>query len=1016
MTPRPPALPAAVLALLVLGPIAPAGPLAGPGNYELHPALDLALFAAEPDILDPVALAFDEFGRAYVVEMRDYPYGFGPERRPGATVRLLEDRDGDGRADRSTVFARDLSFPTSIAVWNGGVLVTAPPEIVFLKDTDGDGRADLREVVLAGFRLGVTDSNLNGLRWGLDNWLHAGNGGNGGSVYSPKTPSTRVDLGERDFRFRPASGEVELTAHTGGGFGLVFDSWGRSFVPHNVDHIKQRVADADYFAGVAGFPPVETTHSISDHGEMARIYAISAAQTRPNHPEQAGFFSSSGGMGFLGHRGWPADLQAASLVCDVVGNLVHRDRLVPDGPILRATRAPGEETREFFASRDPAFRPVGLEPGPDGALYLLDMQREVIEHPDYIPKKLLEKLDLRAGDDRGRIYRLFPKGWPARRELPGRATPAELVAFLDSPNPWTRETAQRLLVERRETSVVPGLREKLRRGPEPTGRLHALWTLDGLGALAEEDVVAALEDSAAPLRANALVLAESRAKTWVAAAVRIEALLGDPEAEVRFHAALAARALDPVPAFALVGLLKRDHAYAWSRRAALSSLGPYTHRVHGALLGDGGFWSSNTPAQRELAMEFADLLGASPPPAPLTNDPSSWCPDGDPAPGGSPPDFTLPALGRLPETLRVAVLEGLARGLARRERPPTGVLRPGAFRELTSLIDSWPPPDLLAAAWRVAARIGLPPTESQPKQLAFWLGRATNATLALEERTRIVRFLGVGDLPTVGPTVLRLLSGSEPTPIQQAALEVLRDHREPAVGRGLVEAWPSLSPTLRPAVVNLLVYRSSFHEALLAGLESGRLQVGELNLDLEHRRQLLRKASPDIRARAARFTSDEEYANRNAVVDRWLAELPAEGDALRGRAVFERLCAQCHRSGRLGFDVGPDLGGLSHRSVEDLLSNILDPNMAMNPAYVAYTAELTDGEQESGILAGETAGSVTLLQAQGRKVEIPRRDLRQFRSNGRSLMPDGLEAGLTPRELRDLIDFLQHPPPEPATP
>src|SRR5690349_119425 len=130
-------------------------------DFELHPALDISLFTAEPDVVDPVAMTFDEDGRIYVVEMRDYPLGIGPEHKPGGTIRLLEDRDGDGKIDHSTLFAEGLSFPTSVTPWNGGILVTAPPEIIFLKDTNGDGKADVREVVLRGFVKGVTDSNVN---------------------------------------------------------------------------------------------------------------------------------------------------------------------------------------------------------------------------------------------------------------------------------------------------------------------------------------------------------------------------------------------------------------------------------------------------------------------------------------------------------------------------------------------------------------------------------------------------------------------------------------------------------------------------------------------------------------------------------------------------------------------------------------------------------------------------------------------------------------------------------------
>src|SRR5207249_3564929 len=170
--------------LLSVSPALSDHPLADAANCRLHASLEISLFAAEPNVVDPVALTFDAAGRMYVVEMRDYPYGFGPEHKPGGTVRLLEDTNHDGRADRSTLFAEHLSFPTSICAWNGGVLVTAPPEIIFLKDTNGDGRADVREVMLKGFTLGVTDSNVNGLRWGLDNRVHGLNGGNGGRVTS----------------------------------------------------------------------------------------------------------------------------------------------------------------------------------------------------------------------------------------------------------------------------------------------------------------------------------------------------------------------------------------------------------------------------------------------------------------------------------------------------------------------------------------------------------------------------------------------------------------------------------------------------------------------------------------------------------------------------------------------------------------------------------------------------------------------------------------------------------------
>src|SRR4051812_31633362 len=243
-------------------------------TFQIDPRLEIQLFASDPDVADPVSLCFDEAGRMYVVEMRDYPYGMGPEKKAGGTIRLLEDTDGDGKADKSTVFAKDLSFPTSIAPWKGGVFVTAPPDIIYLKDTDGDGVADEREVYFTGFTVAATDSNMNGLRWGLDNRIHGVNGGNGGTVKGKMAVnhSLNVPLDNADFSFDPETGDLTTTYQTSGGFGLVFDEFGRSFSTYNINHIQQRIVPFRYLDRFPGMFPVEATQSISDHEDMARIF------------------------------------------------------------------------------------------------------------------------------------------------------------------------------------------------------------------------------------------------------------------------------------------------------------------------------------------------------------------------------------------------------------------------------------------------------------------------------------------------------------------------------------------------------------------------------------------------------------------------------------------------------------------------------------------------------------------------------------------------------------------------
>lgn len=966
-------------------------PIATAANSVMAPGLSISLFAREPDVVDPVALCFDEDGRMYVVEMRDYPYGFGSNRRPGGTIRLLEDTNGDGRVDRSVVFASDVSYATSIAPWDGGVIVTAPPEVVFFKDTDGDGRADVREVLLKGFTLGVTDSNVNGLRWGLDNRLHGLNGGNGGSITSTRKPGSAVPLRNFDFSFDPVSGDFASTFHTSGGFGLVFDDWGRSFVTYNINHFQQRIIPARYLRRFAGFPPVEATASISDHGEMSRIFPVSVPETRVNHPEQSGHFSSAGCMGYVGVPGYPGDLGGSVFVCDVVGNLVHRDVLEADGPIFVARRSPAEGQREFFASTDSAFRPVGIELGPDGALYVIDMQRDVIEHPDYIPAKVKEQINLRAGEDRGRIYRVAPHGFaPVPGPRLGRADGRGLVPLLAHSNQWWRVTAQRLIVSRGDRTVVPALRELAREG-QPLARLHALWTLHGLGVLSEPDVLGAFEHAHPGLRENALQLAETLLPGTVKFRRALHARASDRDARVRFQAALTLGEFQiDQPQDALREILLRDVRHRWSRVAVLSSVGGDAEFLLASLMSRAARPEFGADGMLDALREVADLVGAR---------------------GGNRPESlerTLRSLegDRLPEAMTVAVLEGLESG---RQRAAARRLTNSAVAGALERLGGAESMRVFAAAWKLSLTLGLPESETHRTALSAARARALDGSRPVALRLEDVDLLSLGGFAAVGETLSALLEGTTPAEVQLRAVAALGRYKEPVVARSLVSRWRSLAPLVRTPVLNLLLARTMFHEELVAAIEQGRMRLGELNLDLEQRRRLLRESSPAIMARAAKFIGDEEYSNRKVVVEEWLKKLPAAGDAGRGRAQFEKTCAQCHSVGGVGQSVGPDIGGLAHRSVEDLLSNILDPNMAINPAYVSYTAETQDGEIETGILHSESADTVVLLQAQGRKVTLARRQLRRFQSGGMSLMPEGLEAGMSAADVRDLIAYLQQP-------
>ena len=957
-------------------------------DLEHHPDVEIHLFASEPDVVDPVALDLAADGSCFVVEMRDYPYGFGDQRKPGGTIRLLRDTNSDGRADQSVLFAKDLSFPTSVMAWRQGVLVVAPPQVIYLEDTDGDDRADLRRVVMDGLVRGVTDSNANSLRFGFDNRVHLANGGNAGKVWLPNRESKSISLGRADLSADLDAGILARTRGTGGGFGLLFDAWDNRFTTYNIDYLQQQVLPLELLESRPDLPRWEVTHNISDHGPSARIFPVVKAQTRVNHPEQAGHFSSAGGMGLIPVGTIFKSLDNSIFVCDVVCNLVHRDVLYENGPIFGARRAPEETDREFIASRDPAFRPVGLEHGPDGALYLIDMQRAVIEHPDYIPEKLLAKMDYREGENRGRIYRITPR--EMSKLQPRRLVEMEeagLVKSLASGNPWVRQTAQRLIWERRHDSTAATVRQHGLNSESPEARVRSLWLLEGMEQLRESDLLASLVDPSHGVRQNAVRIVARHPEQWPQAVKALLDRLQDAHPHVRFWAAIATRhaesrdKLEP-----LAEMLMKDQQHVWSRRAAYigaqGGLLPLLERIV-----DDAQSVEPSEERRRVVRELAAAVAAG-----LSEQDRhelvAWIKD-------------------CSKTASVVtqhqLLRGLLLGWQRRpeSRLPASIWKP--------VLDDWQPVDseLELPLFDLYQQADL----KAPASLVARLEKATllaeSVSAELSQRLAAIEVLARLPGMTATKRLARLLTSNQQSQIQLAALESLESRREASTAQTIVGNWKQLRPVNRSKAINVLLSRRDFQAELLAAVEQAEIDVSELNLDLEQRRTLLRWSTPEIAKRAAKFWGDEEYSNRKEIVSQWLDLLPPDGDSRHGQKMFVKHCANCHRVKQLGHHVGPELTAQSHRSVEDLLSHILDPNMAINPNYVTCVVETIDGEVLQGLLANEDVNGVTLVQAENRRTTIPRQQIDQMQTLKTSLMPEGLEKQLSPSDLRSLISFLQ---------
>ena len=954
---------------------------------ELPDDLRLELAAQEPAVVDPVAAAFDAAGRMFVVEMGGYP--MRPEGSPPVgRVKRLVDEDLDGYYETWTLFADRLPYPTSIVPWRDGVLVTAPPDILHLRDPDGDGVADARDVLFTGFPVENTQHNINGLTWGLDNWVYAANGGNHGSGHPAGRPEDAVSIRGTDFRFRPDTRALEPSFETTGGHGIAFDAWGRMFGTHNVNHVQHMVFPIRRLRENPWLVLPTTRDMISDHGSSAQLFQVSNAQTRVNNPDQSGHFSGGAGIGYYGGGALPEAYRGSLFVNDVVVNVVHQDVLTPNGPSFTASRR--AEGVELLAGRDNWFRPVSVVTGPEGALYVVDMHREVIEHPEWIPDAVEATLDLRAGDDKGRIYRIVPRdGLPSvRPALAGADLPA-LVDGLAHPNKWWRDTAQRLLVELQDESAVQPLRRVLRNGRDPLARLHALWTLRELDALRASDLHQAVRRGPAGVRESAAVLAADYLDDPDVPEL-ITQLLGDDDPRVRMQAVLALAGTNTARTrVALQRVLREDAHHDWTRYAVLAAVEDgHAEVLRGLLDTDGGGGGPDRTAGlldavRHLAAMAVAAGGA------------------DDIRGLS--DLAVrPALGDEP---RAALLDGLADGLERAGPPPAAAGR--AARTVSGLLDS-SHPGIVRAALRIVSAAGATDLPAVDRALDRARVRALDEALAVEARTAEIALLALGSYARVAETLLALMELQAPPAVQVGAARAVAGLDDPARGAETLARWRRYGPAVKDVVLDMLLRNQPFHVLLIEALENGDLTAGELDLDFGQRRRLLRRSTDDVQTRAAAFFTDHEFGNRQAVVDEWLPQVVGRrGSAERGEAHFRSLCAQCHRFRGAGHPVGPSLDMSFFRGEEDLLTSILDPSAAFAPEYANYLVETEDGELLNGILAAETDAAVTLSRANGETDTVPRSRIHELRAEGLSLMPDGLEQGLDADGLADLLAYLR---------
>lgn len=560
--------------LLAIPMPAPSSPEEALKRFRVRPGFHVEPVAAEPLVFDPVAFDWGDDGRLWVAEMRDYPLGMDGQGKPGGVVKVLEDTDRDGHLDHAVEFLTGLPFPSSVMPWGRGALVAAAPDLLYAEDTDGDGRADRREVLFTGFVEGNQQHRFNGFEWGLDGWLYGANGDSGGTVKSIRTGKS-VELRGRDFRFRPDTGELEaVSAQTQ--YGRRRDDWGNWFGNNNPTWLWHVVLPEHYLRRNPRLAVKRVLEVLANGPEPTRVYAVSAPAERPNQPWALGHVTSGCSPAPYRDELFGPAFATSVFACEPVHNVVHREVLSPAGSGFRSRRAEGEETSEFLASTDPWFRPVQARTGPDGALYVADMYRFSLEHPEWIPPATLARLDVRAGSDRGRLYRVVPDGTKLR-PVPNlrRLDTAGRVAALRSANGWERDMAQRLLVGSPDPASVPALLRLLTPTEPPKTRLQALATLGLLGRLDADVLRNAFKDPHPAVRAEGLRQSEAFAARHPELADDAGRLGDDPDGQVRLQAAFSLGAWSPEKAEPwLARIAARPDADDWLKVAVQSSLRP----------------------------------------------------------------------------------------------------------------------------------------------------------------------------------------------------------------------------------------------------------------------------------------------------------------------------------------------------------------------------------------------------------------------------------------------------------
>lgn len=941
-------------------------------TIKLHTDFEIELVAAEPLIEDPVAFDWAPDGSLWVAEMVDYP--LGKDGKPLGRVRHLIDTNQDGTYDKSTLFLDKIPFPTGIKSWRNGVIVAGAPDIFYAEDRNKDGVADFKKILYAGFAKGNQQHRVNGLRWGLDGWLHLANGDSGGTIISrsylkntteksaTKHASSGVELRGRDLKILPDQGSIELTTGQTQ-FGRNRDDFGFWVGGNNSNPMWQYLVEDRYLGNLGPVKLPSLRHQVSNQPGPAQVYPISTTPERFNDFDRANRFTSACSPIFFRDQTFGDDFYGNAFICEPVHNLVHREIVTRKGYRLESKRAGGEQRSEFLASSDNWFRPVMVRTGPDGALWVADMYRLVIEHPEWIPKQWQERLDLRSGSDKGRIYRIFRKGTQPTVPRLDQLNPNQLSRRLLSSNGTERDRVDQMLTWQKSDlqigSQIDFLKnEFLNKANSPQVRVQILRFIHRVSPEKSIPLVAAaLEDEDARIRAHGIFCTESLGWRFKNSQLKTK-ILADKDPLVQLQLSLSMAALNSdFSAMELGKLLDMDLEDPF--------IGPIT-------LASFRSWQPS---------EIASLLKET-------------------------------------ETLDAKIVAGIIESLASNRLALEAIIKElvspvdldlNSKHKANQVLNPWRVAALSAALknWKSDKNVGNPTTNQLAKILTLARNLSASEKEPLDVRLNAMELLGhVSEFRDLDQEHLLSLTDIRNDPrIQSGAMSGLLGFSDKRNAKKLLADWRTMSPALRSMLVSQMVSRKSWKPLLLKAFEDQAISPTILSPT----QMIAFKSglSSEMTLRLNRLKSFSTSNDRAKVIQEYAAVFKLTGNFHRGKRMFEKHCSACHKIGNIGTAIGPDLTAITDRSTKAMLIAIFDPSRAVEQKYVRYSVETLDGFSHNGLISEETSSSIQLKTSDQKTINVARDNIESIVASGKSLMPDGLEKEVDAKATADIIAFLQ---------